>query len=81
MTLTERATYNAGIKAAINAAQIVATTIETAHDANTFRKKIAAEAFGCFRGKCQGIDARRANRSQRIYEREQYQFVVLKNIV
>ena len=44
MTLIERAAYNAGIKAAINAAQITALTIETVKDAGTFRKKVAAEA-------------------------------------
>jgi hypothetical protein len=48
MTPTECAAYNAGIKAAINAAQIVAITIETAEDAGTFRKRIAAETLAAF---------------------------------
>jgi hypothetical protein len=48
MTLIERAAYNAGIKAAINAAQITALTIETGKDAGTFRKKVAAEALAAF---------------------------------
>ena len=48
MTPSEQAAYNAGIKAAINAAQIVAITIETANDANTFRKKVAAETLAAF---------------------------------
>jgi hypothetical protein len=48
MTPTERAAYNAGIKAAINAAQITAITIETGKDAGTFRKKVAAEALSAF---------------------------------
>ena len=45
MTPTELTAYNAGIKAAINAAQITALTIETGKDAGTFRKKVAAEAL------------------------------------
>lgn len=48
MTPAERAAYNAGIKAAINAGQIVAITIETAEDAGTFRKRIAAETLVAF---------------------------------
>jgi len=48
MTSIERATYNAGIKAAINAAQIAALTIETGKDAGSFRKKVAAEALAAF---------------------------------
>jgi hypothetical protein len=48
MTQTERAAYNAGVKAAINAAQIVAITIETAEDAGAFRKRVAAEALAAF---------------------------------
>jgi hypothetical protein len=48
MTPIERAAYNAGIKAAINAAQITALTIETGKDAGTFRKKVAAEALAAF---------------------------------
>lgn len=55
MTQAERAAYNAGIKAAINAAQIVAITIETAHDANTFRKKVAAETLAAFAESAKGL--------------------------
>jgi len=55
MTPIERAAYNAGIKAAINAAQIVAVTIETAHDANTFRKKVAAETLAAFAESAKGL--------------------------
>lgn len=55
MTPTERAAYNAGIKAAINAAQIVAITIETANDANTFRKKVAAETLTAFAESARGL--------------------------
>lgn len=55
MTPTERAAYNAGIKAAINAAQIVAITIETANDANTFRKKVAAETLAAFAESARGL--------------------------
>lgn len=55
MTPTERAAYNSGIKAAINAAQIVAITIETANDANTFRKKVAAETLAAFAESAKGL--------------------------
>lgn len=55
MTPHERAAYNAGIKAAINAAQIVAITIETANDANTFRKKVAAETLAAFAESARGL--------------------------
>ena len=48
MTQAERAAYNAGIKAAINAAQIVALTDECSPDAGTFRKRIAAETMAAF---------------------------------
>jgi len=48
MNSIERATYNAGIKAAINATQITALTIETGKDAGSFRKKVAAEAPAAF---------------------------------
>ena len=39
MTETERAAYNAGIKAAITAAQIIAITIETTEDDGGFRRE------------------------------------------
>lgn len=55
LTPTECAAYNAGIKAAINAAQIVAITIETANDANTFRKKVAAETLAAFAESARGV--------------------------
>jgi hypothetical protein len=55
MTPTERATYNAGIKATINAAQIVAITIETAVDAGTFRKQVAAETLAAFAEAARGL--------------------------
>ncbi|KQP67663.1 hypothetical protein ASF41_21585 [Methylobacterium sp. Leaf111] len=55
MTQTERAAYNAGIKAAINAAQIVAITIETAEDAGAFRKRVAAEALAAFAESAKGL--------------------------
>lgn len=55
MTESERAAYNAGIKATINAAQIVAITIETANDANTFRKKVAAETLAAFAESARGL--------------------------
>jgi hypothetical protein len=55
MTQTERAAYNAGIKAAINAAQIVTTTIETAEDAGTFRKQVAAETLAAFAESVKGL--------------------------
>jgi len=55
MTPAERAAYNAGIKAAINAAQITALTIETGKDAGTFRKKIAAEALAAFAESARGL--------------------------
>jgi hypothetical protein len=55
MTQTERAAYNAGVKVAINAAQIVAITIETANDANTFRKKVAAETLAAFAQAADGL--------------------------
>jgi hypothetical protein len=55
MTKTERAAYNAGIKAAINAAQIVAITIETAEDAGTFRKQVAAETLASFAEGAKGL--------------------------
>lgn len=55
MTSIERAAYNAGIKAAINAAQIVAITIETAEDAGTFRKRIAAETLAAFAESARGL--------------------------
>jgi hypothetical protein len=45
---------NAGIKAAINAAQITALTIETGKDAGTFRKKVAAEALAAFAESARG---------------------------
>lgn len=55
MTQTERAAYNAGIKAAINAAQIVAITIKTAEDAGTFRKRVAAETLAAFAENARGL--------------------------
>ena len=55
MTTAERAAYNAGIKAAINAAQITALTIETGKDAGTFRKKVAAEALAAFAESARGL--------------------------
>ena len=55
MTETERAAYNAGIKAAINAAQIVATTIQIAEDAGTFRKQVAAETLASFAEGAKGL--------------------------
>jgi hypothetical protein len=55
VTPIERAAYNAGIKAAINAAQIVALTIETAEDANTFRKQVAAETLAAFAEAAEGL--------------------------
>ena len=55
MTQTERAAYNAGIKAAINAAQIVAITIECAEDAGSFRKRVTAEALAAFAEAAEGL--------------------------
>ena len=55
MTPTERIAYNAGIKVAINAAQITALTIETGKDAGTFRKKVAAEALAAFAESARGL--------------------------
>lgn len=55
MTLTERAAYNAGIKAAIDAARITVITIETAEDAGTFRKRVAAEALAAFAEGAKGL--------------------------
>jgi hypothetical protein len=55
MTAGERAAYNAGIKAAINAAQTVAVTTETAYDANTFLKKVAADTLGAFAESTRGL--------------------------
>ena len=55
MTPAERTAYNAGIKAAINAAQITALTIETGKDAGTFRKKVAAEALAAFAESARGL--------------------------
>ena len=55
MNPAERAAYNAGIKAAINAAQIVAITIETAADAETFRKQIAPETLAAFAEGAKGL--------------------------
>ncbi len=55
MTPAERAAYNAGIRAAINAAQITALTIETGKDAGTFRKKVAAEALAAFAENARGL--------------------------
>lgn len=55
MTPAERAAYNAGIKAAINAAQIVSLTIETADDSSTFRKRIAAETMAAFAEAAEGL--------------------------
>lgn len=55
MTIAQRAAYNAGIKAAINAAQITALTIETGKDAGTFRKKVAAEALAAFAESARGL--------------------------
>lgn len=55
MTQTERAAYNAGIKAAINAAQIVALTVECSPDAETFRKRIAAETMAAFAEAAEGL--------------------------
>ena len=55
MTQAERAAYNAGIKAAINAAQIVAITIETAEDAGTFRKQVAAGTLAAFAESATGL--------------------------
>ncbi|MCJ2043812.1 hypothetical protein MKK58_04575 [Methylobacterium sp. J-078] len=55
MTPTERAAYNAGIKAAINAAQIVAITIECAEDAGSFRKCLTAEALAAFAEAAEGL--------------------------
>ena len=48
MTQAESAAYNAGIKAAINAAQIVALTDECSPDAGTFWKRIATETMVAF---------------------------------
>jgi tRNA U34 2-thiouridine synthase MnmA/TrmU len=48
MSPSERCAYDEGIKAAIAAARIVAITIETADDANTFRKQVAAETLAAF---------------------------------
>jgi hypothetical protein len=55
MTPGERAAYNAGIKAAINAAQTVAVTTETAYDANTFLKKVAADTLAAFAESTRGL--------------------------
>jgi hypothetical protein len=55
MTPIERTAYNAGIKATINAAQIAAITIETADDANTFRKQVAAEGLAAFEEGARGL--------------------------
>jgi hypothetical protein len=40
MTPGERAAYDLGVKAAIDAARIAAITIECAEDAGTFRKPL-----------------------------------------
>lgn len=55
MTPAKRAAYNASVKAAINAAPIVAITIETANEANTFPKKIAAETLVAFAESARGM--------------------------
>jgi len=55
MPPTELTAYNAGIKAATNAAEITALTIETGKDAGTFRKKVAAEALAAFAESARGL--------------------------
>ena len=55
MTPAERAAYNAGIKAAINAAQITVLPIETAKDASSFRKRVAAETLAAFAESARGV--------------------------
>lgn len=55
MTTAERTAYDLGVKAAVNAAQIVALSIECAPDASTFQKKIAAETLAAFAESAKGL--------------------------
>ncbi|GJD73880.1 MULTISPECIES: hypothetical protein [Methylobacterium] len=55
MTSSERAAYDLGIRAAIDAARIVAITIECADDASTFRKRVTAEALAAFAEAAEGL--------------------------
>lgn len=55
MTSSERAAYDLGIRAAIDAARIVAITIECADDAGSFRKRITAEALTAFAEAAEGL--------------------------
>lgn len=55
MTPSERRAYDLGIKAAIDAARITALSIECAADANTFRKRVAAEALAAFAEGAKGL--------------------------
>ena len=55
MNPSERRAYDLGVRAAIDAARIVAISIETADDANTFRKQVAAGALAAFAEAAEGL--------------------------
>jgi len=55
MSPSERRAYDLGVRAAIDAARIVAITIETAEDADSFRKRVAAETMVAFAEAAEGL--------------------------
>ena len=55
MTSAERAAYDLGVKATIDAARIVALTVKCAEDAGTYRKRVTAEARAAFAEAAEGL--------------------------
>ncbi|MCJ2036428.1 hypothetical protein [Methylobacterium sp. J-068] len=64
MTPAERRAYDLGIRAAIDAACIVALTIETSQDAGTFRKRVAAETLATFAEAAEGLKLTQATHQE-----------------
>ena len=55
MIPAERAAYDLGVRAAIDAARITALSIECVEDAGTFRKRVTAEALAAFAEAAEGL--------------------------